>query len=264
MVFLYSDTKLNKIFKWNEGEGRTLYTDKSGCNINKEYCDMMSEPGSNGLLKINSALIPTAEPKIINLLVCQHGERAISLIRENGSRTLMATHYKGRRFNSPNDLIWSPEGNLYSTDPGYGLTAKNGSQIGREMKFNGVYMIRKVATENVILLDSNMSMPNGLAFAPDYSILYVSNSDSKDKYWKVSDVSPNTGALSNGCIFFDANELYEIEKEKVIIKENYGYPDDLKVNINGNIFASGPGGVLVFSPPAELDLINLFRMWRRW
>ena len=136
------------------------------------------------------------------------------------------------------------------------------------MKFNGVYMIRKVdiseslltgkATENVILLNSNMSMPNVLAFAPDHSKIYVSNSDPRDKYWKVSDVSPNTGALSNGRIFFDANELYEIEKEKGIIKENHGYPDSLKVDINGNIFASGSGGVLVFSPSEKW--IGSFRL----
>jgi gluconolactonase len=264
---LYSDTQLNKMFRWDEGKGfftvgRTLYVDKSGCKLDKEYCDTMFEPGSNGLLKMNSALMPIAERKNIDLLVCQHGERAISLIRENGTRTLMATHYKGKRFNSPNDLIWSPEGNLYFTDPRYGLWGKNDSEVGREIEFHGVYMIRKddireslltgEATANVILLDSEMSMPNGLAFSPDFSKLYVANSDPNNKYWKVSDVSPNTGALSNGRVFFDGNDLYEKEVKKGIFKENHGFPDGLKIDIHGNIFASGPGGVLVFSPSGNM------------
>jgi sugar lactone lactonase YvrE len=147
---------------------------KSGCRTNKEYYNMMSEPGSNGLLRMNGALIPTAKRESINLSFCQHGERAVSLIRGNGSRTLMAIHYKRRRFNSPNDLIWSPEGNLYFTDPDYGLITKNGSQIGREMKFNGVYMIREVdisenlltgeAAENFILLDRKFHIVKWISF----------------------------------------------------------------------------------------------------
>lgn len=119
---LFSDTKLNKIFRWDEGKGfftvgKTLHSDRSGCKIDKEYCDLMHEPGSNGLLRMNAALMPIAAQKNVDLLACQHGERAISLIRENGNRILIATHYRGMRLNSPNDLIWSPEGNLYFTDP---------------------------------------------------------------------------------------------------------------------------------------------------
>ena len=109
------------------------------------------------------------------------------------------------------------------------------------------------ATNNVILLDNEMSMPNGLAFSPDFSKLYVSNSDPINAYWKIFDVSPNTGALSNGRLFYDANPLIEIEKQKYgNSRDNYGNPDGLRVDINGNIFASGPGGVLVFSPKAEI------------
>ena len=265
---LYSDTQLNKIFRWDEGKGfftvgKTLHSSKSGCKIDKAYCDTMHEPGSNGLLRMNVALMPLSAQKHIDLLACQHGERAISLIKENGVRILIATHYQGKRFHSPNDLIWSPEGNLYFTDPIYGLLGKNGEDIGKELTFNGVYMIRKDdiresiltgnATNNVILLDNEMSMPNGLAFSPDFSKLYVSNSDPINAYWKIFDVSPNTGALSNGRLFYDANPLIEIEKQKYgNSRTNYGNPDGLRVDINGNIFASGPGGVLVFSPKAEI------------
>ena len=264
---LFSDTKLNKIFRWDGGKGfftvgKTLHSDRSGCKIDKEYCDLMHEPGSNGLLRMNAALMPIAAQKNVDLLACQHGERAISLIRENGNRILIATHYRGMRLNSPNDLIWSPEGNLYFTDPIYGLMGKSGVNVGKELEFNGVYMIRKddisdsiqtgIPTNNTILLDSEMSMPNGLAFSPDFSKLYVSNSDPNDAYWKIFDVSANTGALSNGRIFYDANKLISIEKEKHGEKENYGNPDGFRVDIFGNIFASGPGGVLVFSPSGKL------------
>ena len=265
---LYSDTQMNRIFRWDGGKGfftvgKTLHSEKSGCRIDKEYCDVMREPGSNGLLRMNSALMPIAAQKNIDLLVCQHGERAISLIRENGSRVLIATHYQGKRFNSPNDLIWSPEGNLYFTDPIYGLMSKSGENIGKELEFNGVFMIRKDdiqdsvvtgnATNNVIMLENEMSMPNGLAFSPDFSKLYISNSDPNNAYWKVFDVSPNTGALSNGRIFYDANALMDIEKTKYgDTKTNYGNPDGLRIDIYGNIFASGPGGVLVFSPQGIL------------
>ena len=265
---LYSDTQLNRIYRWDGGKGfftvgKTLHSEKSGCKIDKEYCDMMHEPGSNGLLRMNVALMPIAAQKSIDLLVCQHGERAISLIKENGVRILIATHYNGKRFHSPNDLVWSPEGNLYFTDPIYGLMGKSGENVGKELDFNGIYMIRKDdiresvltgnATNNIILLESEMSMPNGLAFSPDFSKLYVSNSDPSNAYWKVFDVSPNTGALSNGRIFFDANDLMAIEKVKYgDSRVNYGNPDGLRIDIYGNIFASGPGGVLVFSPLGNL------------
>ena len=260
---LYSDTQLNRIFRWDEGKGfftvgKTLHSQKSGCMIDMEYCNSMHEPGPNGLLRMNAALMPIASQSSIDLLVCQHGERAIALIKENGSRIMIATHYQGKRFNSPNDLIWSPEGNLYFTDPIYGLMGKSGDNIGKELPFNGVYMIRKddvreciltgLPTNNVILLDYEMTMPNGLAFSPDFSKLYISNSDPENGYWKVFDVSPNTGAISNGRIFYDANNLLAAEKEKHGEKDNYGNPDGLRVDIHGNIFASGPGGVLVFSP----------------
>jgi gluconolactonase len=110
-----------------------------------------------------------------------------------------------------------------------------------------------VATKNVILLDNEMSMPNGLAFSPDFGKLYVANSHPDDSYWNVFNVSPYTGAISGGKLFYNANELLKIEKEKYgDTRDNYGNPDGLKVDINGNVFATGPGGVLVFSPSGEL------------
>jgi gluconolactonase len=252
-----------------------LMNERSGCRANRTYCNEMSEPGSNGILRMNAALMPIANAKSIDLLVCQQGERAISLLRENGTRSFVATHYNGKRFNSPNDLIWSPEGHLLFSDPDYGLITKvprylheNDTEpaTDREIPFNGVYMIRKEdladAVETgqpvpkVYLLNGEMSKPNGLAFSPDFGKLYVSNSDPKHPVYMVFDVSPDTGALSNGRIFYDATALRTPAGDGV----GNGLPDGMKVDMHGNVFAAGPGGVLVISP--EGVLIGRFRIDR--
>ena len=272
---LYSDTRMNKIYKWEEGKEffnrffpikKTLHTEMSGC-IDKEYCDKMREPGSNGLVRMNGALMPIGEQKNVDLLACQHGDRAITLIKENGERILIATHYQGKRLNSPNDICWSIEGNLYFTDPPYGLLNKNGEEIERELNYSGVYMIlkedikqsiiTKIATNNVILLDNEMSLPNGLAFSPDFKHLYVSNSDPKNAYWKIFDVSQNNGNINNGKlsnprIFYDANPLIEIEKQRHGSEKRVKNPDGLRIDFYGNIFGTGPGGVFVFNPFGEI------------
>jgi gluconolactonase len=263
---LYSDTRQNKILRWDEGKGlftvgKTLHTDRSGCKSNLEHCDSLGEAGSNGLLRMNPSLMPdsTLAESRIDLLACQHGERAISLIRDNGTRTLVAAHFRGKRFNSPNDMVWSPEGNLYFTDPTYGLKlADNVTSLPRELPFNGVYMIRaediKEAvrsdspTNNVVLLTNKMSMPNGLAFSPDFGKLYVTNSDRKDSYIKVFDISADDGKISNGRTFFNATELLHNGNPE----DSYGHPDGIKVDIQGNVFSTGPGGVIVFSPEGEI------------
>ena len=227
---LYSDTKLNRIMRWEEGKGfftvgKTIYINRSGgCKSNHTQCDNILEPGSNGLLRMNPALIPPTFPTGNDILACQHGERAISLLLQNGTRIMIATHYNGKRFNSPNDMVWSPEGNLYFTDPDYGLIlTKNVSneQIisnEKELKFSGVYMIRKIdiedsvysgkPTDRVILLESKLTKPNGLAFSPDFSKLYVSNSDPFHAICYVFDISLDTGMFSNKRIFFDTIDLF--------------------------------------------------------
>ena len=278
----YSDTKLNRIFRWDEGKGfftvgKSLMIERSGCRANRTYCNEMAEPGSNGMLRMNAALMPIANAKSIDLLVCQHGERAVSLFRENGTRTQIATTYNGKRFNSPNDLIWSSDGHLLFTDPDYGLITKIPRYINendtepymdRELPYNGIYMIRKddlayavetgEPTDRVILLHSGMSKPNGLAFSPDMSKLYVSNSDPTQPIYNIFDVSPDTGALSNGRMFFNATSLRTCTSENDIVGN--GLPDGLKVDIQGNLFTAGPGGVLVISP--EGVLIGRFKLDR--
>jgi gluconolactonase len=281
---MFSDTKSNQIFKWEDGKGlftvgKTIYVENSGCKTNSSYCDLMSESGSNGLLKRDSISL--------DLIACQHGERAISLIADNGLRIPLATHYGVFRLNSPNDLVFSPEGHLYFTDPAFGLIDKNGVLLDKQLPYNGVYMLRaehileaietRQASPHVVLLDSTMTWPNGLAFSPDYSKLYVSDSDSSHPHWKVFDVADDGSLRTPGKVFFDATALYaeECERERrrrpleekeeensglisvnpVInprCSDRVGVPDGLKVDINGNVFASGPGGVLVLSARGEL------------
>jgi gluconolactonase len=273
----YSDTRLNAIYRWDQGKGfftvgKSIMVSRSGCRTDRAHCDGLVEPGTNGLLRMNPALMPIAHEKSVDLLACQHGERAIALLRENGTRTAIATHYNGKRFNSPNDLIWSPEGHLYFTDPTYGLATKvprppvaavDGDENttrplvpDQEQPVSGVYMVRKddihdavesgEATARVYLLHGDISMPNGLGFSPDFSKLYVSNGDAADPVYYVFDVSPITGLLSNRRVFYDASALLAADGPGA------GLPDGLKVDIHGNVFAAGPGGVLVLSPDGQL------------
>jgi len=271
---MFSDPITNLIYKWEDGKGmftvgKTIYSENGGCNQDKQFCDSFFMPGANGLMRKDSASL--------DLIVCQHGERAISLFRENGTQSAIATHFKGKRLNSPNDVVFSPDGHLYFTDPPFGLYNKNRSAlIGKEIPFSGIYFIARDflqnaistgnATEGIILLDKSMSRPNGLAFSPDYSKLYVSNCDFKDPIIKVFDVSSN-GALLNSKVFFNASELYQNESliassesedcqatnsdsnetSMSCARRKVGCPDGLKVDIHGNVFATGPGGVLVFN-----------------
>lgn len=280
---IFSDTINNRIYKWEDGRGmftvgKTIYQEKGGCS-NDPRCDSLLEPGSNGLIRRDSTSL--------DLIVCQHGARSISLLRENGTWSKVATQFKGKKLNSPNDLAFSLDGHLYFTDAPYGLFKKNTSEdLEQEIPFSGVYLIPRdylhnamvlgVETASVTLLDKSMQRPNGIAFSPDFSKLYVSNSDPSLPVIKVFDVADN-GALQNGRIFFDASELVEAERtriraeaiagcEKDVTSSNVPIPpvqrepsspcpsprqvgmlDGMKVDIHGNLFIAGPGGVLVIS-----------------
>jgi len=293
---IFSDTVLNKIYRWEEGKGfftvgKTIHLHSSGCKSDAAHCAKMYEPGSNGLLRVHPRLLPKgASGTAIDLVAAQHGERAISLLRENGTRSFIATHYKGKRFNSPNDLAYTPEGHLYFTDPPYGIMDNQTRQIVpelQELSFSGVYMISAgdlqeaiesgQPTPNVRLLHEGLSRPNGLAFSPDFGKLYVSNSDPARPVIEVFDVS-SSGALLNQKTFYDASSFFSCAAGKLGVNDSdsdssssnsssssgsgsvcdaagdeaVGVPDGLKLDINGHVLASGPGGVLVLSPQGEL------------
>ena len=167
----------------------------------------------------------------------QHGNRRIARLEANGKETVLVDRYNGKRLNSPNDLVFKSNGDLYFTDPAYGLP-KTLDDPGKELPFQGVY---KLSTDGKItLLDKDLQTPNGIAFSPDEKILYVS--DTVSGKWWAYDVQPD-GTVANKRLFFDGNYLK---------KEGPGAPDGMKVDANGNIFAAGQSGILVISPEGKL------------
>lgn len=227
---IFSDIPKNSIFEWTEKSGTQLYLKPSGYT-GKE--SRGGEAGSNGLLLTDKN----------ELVLCQHGDRRMAKMNTTLSSpkadfTTLAGNYNGKKLNSPNDAVYDKQGNLYFTDPPYGLE-KNDKDPLKELDFQGVYKVDK--TGKITLLTKELSRPNGIAFSPDFKKLYVANSDPQKAIWMVYDVDEN-GLLKNGKLFFDATDKTKTLK---------GLPDGLKVHRNGWIFATGPGGVLVFTPEGE-------------
>ncbi len=165
------------------------------------------------------------------VLLCQHSNRQIVSIAKDHSVTPLITKYQGKRFNSPNDLVYRSDGSLYFTDPPYGLL-KQDDDPAKEIKFNGVFRYNNGKVTAVI---QDLTRPNGIAFSPDEKILYISNSDEKHKVWMAYDVQPD-GTVANGRVFADVTSETE-----------NGLPDGMKVDSQGNVYGSGPGGIWVFS-----------------
>jgi gluconolactonase len=228
---LFSDIPRNSIFKWREGEGVTLFRNPSGYLGKKAFEG--KEPGSN-------ALAYNAKGE---LHVCQHGERRIVRIGPKGEEIVVADKYKGMRLNSPNDLVFKSTGELYFTDPPYGLPLRF-DDPSKETPFCGVYRVKKDG--EVELLTKDLKVPNGLAFSPDEKYLYVSNTGNKvlkdAPRWYRFEVNED-GSLGNKEVFYESSLFSE---------KRPGSPDGLKVDEKGNLYCAGPGGLYIFSPDATL------------
>lgn len=223
---LFSDVPQNKVFKWQDGNEVSIFLQPSG------YTGRVSrggEPGSNGLV---------FDPEG-RLVLCQHGDRRVARLNSDGTQTTIADRYDGKRFNSPNDAVYKSNGDLYFTDPPYGLP-KGANDPARELDFCGVYRVSK--TGEVTLLTKEMTRPNGIAFSPDEKTLYVAQSDPQRPIWMAFPVE-NDGTIGSGRVFFDATPWVKAGKK--------GLPDGMKVDHSGNVFATGPGGVQVFSPEGK-------------
>jgi gluconolactonase len=218
---LFSDIPQNSIFRWKDGK-LDLFMKPSGYTGSKPRG---GEPGSNALI-----LDPNGK-----LVLCEHGDRRISRVEKDGTKTTLADRYQGKRLNSPNDGVFHSNGDFYFTDPPYGLE-KNWDDPARELDFCGVYRLGKDGA--LTLLTKELSRPNGIAFSPDEKTLYVAISDPKNPVWMAYEVKDD-GTLGKGRVFFDATELAKTKK---------GLPDGMKVDQAGNLFATGPGGLLVFTP----------------
>jgi gluconolactonase len=223
---LFSDIPINVIWKWQEGKSKIVYLTPSGYTGTKPRG---GEPGSNGL-----RLDPQGR-----LTLCEHGDRRVSRLNKNGTKKTLADKYEGKRFNSPNDLVFKSNGDLYFTDPPYGLE-KQADDPAREMDYCGIFRLSKGG--EITLLTKEMSRPNGIAFSLDEKTLYVANSDPKNAVWMAFPVEED-GTLGKGKVFYDATPL--VGKVK-------GLPDGMKIDNQGNLFATGPGGVLVFAPDGTL------------
>jgi gluconolactonase len=226
---LFSDVPKNIIYKWSETEGLSEFLRPSGYTGRGNYSD---EPGSNGLTLDRQG----------RLIACEHGDRRVSAMPlENGGKVTLADKYQGKRFNSPNDVVQHPtRDSYYFTDPPYGLPNRQDSPT-RELPHFGVYSVEADGT--VRLLVSDLTRPNGLAFSPDGQTLYVAQSDPERAIYMAYPVQRD-GSLGKGKLLYDATPM---------VKQGLpGLPDGLKVDRDGNLWATGPGGVLVLTPAGQL------------
>ncbi len=225
---LFSDPNTNVIYRYEPlTRNVSVYMTKSGYtgfDIGKYH-----QPGSNGLaLDVEGRLI-----------VCQHGNRRVVRHEKKGPITVLADNFLGQKLNSPNDLVLKSDGTVYFTDPPYGLP-KNYSDPKKETLHQGVYRIKNGQTE---LLTTALGGPNGIAFSPDERYLYIANWDIRDIHhtktlWRF-EVDAN-GKLANGKVFFDFSFT---DGDEAL--------DGVKVDLEGNLFVSAPGGVWVLSPEGK-------------
>jgi gluconolactonase len=222
---LFSDVPNNVVHAWSEKGGLSSFLKPSGYTGPEGGGGR--EPGANGL----------AFDAKGRLVLCQHGDRRISRL-EHGRFVTLVDRFEGKRFNSPNDLVLGADGSIYFTDPPYGLT-KTFDDPGREIGWNGVY--RLAPDGRVSVLAKDLRAPNGIGLSPDGGTLYVGQSDPDRPVVMAYDLAKD-GTVSNGRVFFDTTPLR---------KNGPGGPDGLKVDRDGNVFTTGPGGVVVVSPKGE-------------
>jgi gluconolactonase len=215
---LFSNIPNNEVLKWKSEGAVNVFLKQSGYTGKETFAG--KEPGSNGL---------SFDPQG-RLVLCQHGDRKISRLESNGSRTTLVDRYQGKRLNSPNDVIFKSNGDMYFTDPPFGLP-KSFDDPDKELEFQGVYRLSKEGT--LTLLTKELKGPNGIAFSPDEKKLYVS--DSAGNAWFVFDVKKD-GTIANKRLLLDSNEQK---------KNGPGDPDGIKVDVRGNIFSAGPGGLYI-------------------
>jgi gluconolactonase len=207
---LFSDIPANKIYFWKEGAGTSQYLNPSG--------------NSNGLAVDDQGLV----------IMAQHGPRQVARLEADNSITPLATHFDGKRLNSPNDLVIRSDGSIFFTDPPYGLNDQGGTS---ELGFYGIY--RLSPTGDVQLLDTSLSRPNGICFSPDESKLYVNDSETRRIY--VWDIVDDTAVVN---------------KQEFAYMQPAGYADGMKVDENGFLYVAGPIGIWIFDQEGNaLDTI---------
>jgi gluconolactonase len=237
-TLFFADISSNSIRRWTPGKGAGIFLQPSGYQGSAPYGG--PEPGTNGMtLDANG-----------RLTVAGHAQRDVfrfESLDPKGLRTILADSYKGKRLSSPNDLVYRSDGSLYFTDPPYGLRTQKDTDPEKQLKVNGVYRIPHALDHKpgaqpdragLQLLISDLPRPNGIAFSPDEKYLYVNNSEPK-KIWMRYRVQPD-GSLTEPKLLYDATA-----------DSRMGGPDGMKVDVEGNIYSAGPGGVWIFSPEGK-------------
>ncbi len=231
---LFSDVPANKMYRWSETDGISVFLDPSG--YDGPDPGAFREAGSNGLIRGPRGTI----------LMADHGNRAVArLDLATKQKTFLAARYGGKRFNSPNDLVLASNGAIFFTDPPYGLTGLNQSPL-KEIPFNGIYRLDPDGT--LSLVDDSMTFPNGIILSPDERTLYVANSDPERPIWMAYSLDAE-GRVTGKRVFADSSADVRTGLR--------GLPDGMAIDREGNLFATGPGGVHVFAPDGRrLGLID--------
>jgi gluconolactonase len=207
----FSDIPANKMRKWTEAKGAQLFREPSG--------------KSNGLTLDKQG----------RLIACEHANRRVSRTEKDGTVVTIADKYNGKKLNSPNDVVVKFDGSIYFTDPPYGLSAEFGNPGEQELPFQGVYRLSADGKTLTLLID-DFDKPNGLAFSPDESLLYIDDTDGV--HVRVFDVKSD-GTITNGRIFADLKGT------------DPGAVDGMKIDSEGNVYVTGPGGISIFDPSGK-------------
>jgi gluconolactonase len=218
---LFSDVRADAIHQYSDGDGASVLIEAffGGSTEGRRTW------GPNGLTRDGTG----------RLVIADQGRRRITRIEPDGSYTALVSAHEGRQLNSPNDVVYRSDGWLYFTDPPYGLEGLDDSPL-KQLAFNGIFRLSPDGDLELLVEDQNR--PNGLAFSPDERTLYVANSDAERAVWMAYEVGTN--GLSNARVFHDATGW-----------PGDGVPDGMKVDVAGNLFATGPAGVWVIAPDGE-------------
>jgi gluconolactonase len=224
---------------WRASENRLWFSDVTGNALRAvtpagQAATLIEQAGGVSTAPAGSFVGPNgmAEDTDGTVLLAQHTDRRIVRVSPDLHLTAVVERYQGKRFNSPNDVVFGPGHALYFTDPPFGLV-KQDDDPAKELKFNGVF---RFADGRVDAIVKDLGRPNGIAFSPDMHTMYVSNTEANRKVWMAYDVAAN-GTVSNARVLLDATA-----------ETADGLPDGFKVDREGNLFASGPGGIWVISP----------------
>ncbi len=224
---LFSDVPENKLYAWSAANGARLFLEPSG--YTGPAAEATYEEGANGL----------AFDAAGRLLLCQHGNRQVARLAADGHTfEPLAARFEGHRFNSPNDLVRSRHGDLFFTDPPYGLTDQ---KVGKELAFQGVYRLAPDGT--LTLVTKALLRPNGIGLSPDERTLYVGSTDGSQPFIYALDLDADGHALGEPRVFFDGRPLFA--------RQRRGGFDGLKVDVDGHLWATGPGGVLILSAEGQ-------------